>query len=163
MARNIRLVVPILVPMLFSCATSLAATTNRAEHNRLECAPFARAISGVDLHGDAYTWWQRADGHYARSLRPSIGSVLVFRQAARLPHGHVAVVSRVVSKREIVVTQANWVHRHITRDHVVDQSPTNDWTAVRVSWSPSNQLGTAVFRTYGFIAAPTSWSPNSGD
>jgi len=51
------------------------------------------------------------------------------------------------------VTQANWVHRRITRDEaVLDVSPGNDWSRVRVWWAPSRALGTTVYPTYGFIA-----------
>jgi surface antigen len=72
---------------------------------RLECAPFARALSGVDLYGPAGDWWQKASGRYARSSRPAVGAVLAFRRTSRLPDGHAAVVSRVVSGRTIFVTR----------------------------------------------------------
>jgi hypothetical protein len=51
-------------------------------------------------------------------------------------------VTSVVSRRQIMVTQANWVHHHIGRnDPVVDVSPGNDWSEVRVCWDPIGQLG----------------------
>ena len=51
-----------------------------------------------------------------------------------------------------MVTQANWVHGRIARSEpVVDVSPGNDWSAVRVWWEPSGQLGTTVYPTFGFI------------
>src|SRR5690349_4453022 len=62
----------------------------------VECAPFARALSGVRLSGAAADWWWQAEGRYARSNTPSIGSVLVLRRSGRLPSGHVAVVSQVL-------------------------------------------------------------------
>jgi hypothetical protein len=118
----------------------------------LECAPFARALTGVALRGDAYAWWDGAAGRYDRTSRPSTGDVLVLRQDDRLPYGHVAVVSRVLSGRQILVTQANWVHHRVTEDQpVVDVSQANDWSVVRVWWPPSSQLGTHEYPAYGFI------------
>ncbi len=123
----------------------------------LECAPFARQVSGIQLYGAAYSWWDQAAGHYARSTQPVPGGVLVFRRGGSLDSGHVSVVDRVVSAREITVTQANWVHRRITRNEpVLDVSPGNDWSAVRVWWAPTGALGSTIYPTYGFIA------PNMG-
>ncbi len=83
---------------------------------------------------------------------PEVGSVLVFRRSARLPSGHVAVVSQVLSRRQIMVTQANWVHHRVTADQpVVDVSPDGDWSAVRVWWPPNGQIGTTDYATFGFI------------
>ncbi|MDR3437918.1 CHAP domain-containing protein [Telmatospirillum sp.] len=118
----------------------------------LECAPFARAVSGVNLKGAAGAWWQAAAGRYNRTASPVVGSVLAFRRSSRLPDGHVAVVSRLVSDREILVTQANWIHHRVTADlPVVDISSANDWSMVRVWWPPSSQLGSTHYPTWGFI------------
>ena len=90
---------------------------------------------------------------YGRSTRPVPGGVLVFRRSGRLSSGHVSVVDRLVSNREITVTQANWVHHRVTRsDPVIDISAGNDWSEVHVWWAPSNTLGNTVYATYGFIA-----------
>ncbi|MGE0418308.1 MAG: CHAP domain-containing protein [Acetobacteraceae bacterium] len=121
---------------------------------RVECAPFARALSGVRLSGAAADWWWQADGQYARSNAPRVGSVLVLSRTGRLRSGHVAVVSKVLSSREILVTQANWVRNRITEDQpVIDVSPGNDWTMVRVWWPPSGQMGVSQFPAHGFILA----------
>jgi surface antigen len=118
----------------------------------LECGPYARALSGVQLYGDAASWWDQAAGHYVRVRQPTVGSVLVFEESGRLPHGHVAVVSNVVSSRQIFVTQANWVHREVTEDQpVLDVSSANDWSVVRVWWPPSNTMGVTDYPTYGFV------------
>lgn len=120
----------------------------------IECAPFARQVSGIQLYGDAAAWWDQAEGRYDRGNDPVQGGVLVFRRSGRLPSGHVSVVARLVSPREIRVTQANWVHHRITRDEpVIDVSPGNDWSRVKVWWEPSNTLGSTVYPAYGFIAA----------
>ncbi len=118
----------------------------------VECAPFARAFTGISLSGEAADWWRQADGRYPRMSRPEIGSVLVFRRSGRLPNGHVAVVSQVLSRRQIMVTQANWVHHRVTADQpVLDVSQDGDWTAVRVWWSPSGQMGITDYPIFGFI------------
>lgn len=118
----------------------------------LECAPFARALTGVNLRGDAADWWSEAAGRYRRSDTPREGALLVFRRSSRLPHGHVGVVSRVVSDREVLLTQANWVHHRISEDlPAIDVSPANDWSRVRVFWPPVGAMGTHAYPAYGFI------------
>jgi hypothetical protein len=118
----------------------------------IECAPFARALTGVRLTGAAADWWQQAAGRYNRSPDPGVGSLLVFRRSSRLPDGHVAVVSDVVSARQIHVAQANWVHHRVTQDQLVmDVSQAGDWSAVRVFWPPSGAMGVTDYPTYGFI------------
>ena len=56
--------------------------------------------------------------------------------------------------REILVTQANWVRNRVTEDQpVVDVSPRNDWSMVRVWWPPSGQMGVADYPAHGFLLA----------
>jgi hypothetical protein len=118
----------------------------------VECAPFARALTGVSLSGPAADWWQQAEGRYTRTQRPEVGSLLVLRRSGRLPSGHVAVVSQVLSRRQIMVTQANWVHHRVTADQpVIDVSDNGDWSAVRVWWPPSGQMGVSDYPAFGFI------------
>ena len=122
----------------------------------MECVPYARHVSGIDLTGDAYLWWGEAAGRYQRGNIPAAGSVLNFRSNGRMRLGHVAVVTEVVNQREIVVTQANWGGPGFARGgistgiSVVDVSPGNDWTAVRVALGHSPHYG-SVYPTYGFI------------
>ncbi len=125
----------------------------------IECAPFARQMSGIQLYGDAASWWDQATSRYERRSDPVEGGVLVFRRSGRLPSGHVSVVVGLVSGREIHVTQANWVHGRITRDEpVIDVSPGNDWSSVRVWWAPANAIGSTTYPTFGFVA-PTAARP----
>lgn len=134
---------------LASCAGGRLA----GEATSLECAPYARAVTGIALFGDAADWWDQAAGRYDRSLTPVPGGVLVFRRSDRLPSGHVAVVRSQVSAREILVDQANWVHRRITGgEAVIDVSEANDWSAVRVWWQPVSAMGASTYPTYGFIS-----------
>lgn len=127
-----------------------------AQHySGLTCAPFARSLTGIELHGDAADWWGEAPGRYQRSARPAVGAVLVFRRGRRLPSGHVSVVSRVLDARRILVVQANWEHDELDEDQlVVDVSARNDWTAVRVWYAPTGKIGTHIYATDGFILAP---------
>lgn len=74
----------------------------------LECVPFARQISGIQVFGNASTWWRGAAGRYAEGATPKIGAVLVFRPTTSIKLGHVAVVSRIVSPRILMITHANW-------------------------------------------------------
>lgn len=139
--------------LVSACGSGPRPRAAAGASSSLECAPFARQVSGIQLYGDAASWWDQADGRYERGPDPVAGGVLVFRRSGRLPAGHVSVVGDLVSAREIRVTQANWVHRRITRDEpVIDVSPGNDWSQVRVWWEPSRSLGASTYATYGFIA-----------
>jgi hypothetical protein len=74
-----------------------------------ECVPYARQVSGIQLYGDAWTWWDgAAAGRYQRGETPQPGAVLVLRKTPSLFHGHVAVVTNLIGPREILVTHANW-------------------------------------------------------
>ena len=119
----------------------------------LQCVPFARANSGIELQGNAGTWWNAASGVYERGARPEVGSVLNFRSTGRMRMGHVAVVSRIVNPRVVEIDHANWggYRGRVARGmRVVDVSERNDWTAVRVAMSRSGAFG-SVYPTYGFI------------
>jgi hypothetical protein len=121
----------------------------------LQCVTFARDVSGIHLSGNAHTWWHSAAGRFARGQRPEVGSVLNFRASGGMRMGHVSVVSRIVSTREILIDDANWAapgqRKGMVRRgaSVIDVSPNNDWTEVRVA----NGIGSwgRVYPTYGFI------------
>ena len=122
----------------------------------MSCVPYARSRTGIDLQGDAWQWWDAAAGRYDRSRRPRAGSVLVFLRTSRNRSGHLSVVTQVVSSREIRVDHANWAsgrnRGRIARDQpVMDVSPNNDWSLVRVWYPPANDFGQTNFPTYGFI------------
>ena len=118
----------------------------------IECAPFARALTGVQLRGAADDWWSEAAGRYQRAATPEVGGILVLRRSDRLPFGHVAVVTTVLSSRQVLVSQANWVHHRVSQDQpVIDVSARNDWSVVRVWWPPTDQMGVAEYPARGFI------------
>jgi surface antigen len=124
-------------------------------YHGISCVPYARQVSGIEVSGDAWQWWNNAAGAYARGNRPEVGSVLNFRSNPRMPLGHVAVVDRVVNSREVVVEHANWgsfggngrISHGVT---VVDVSEANNWSAVRVEVGQGGDFG-SVYPTYGFI------------
>jgi hypothetical protein len=146
---------------LAACAGSsrpvaTASSTALSRPSPRECAPFARDLTQVALRGPAYTWWRESEGLYRHSQRPEVGAILVFKRTRHMPEGHVAVVSAVLSNREILVSQANWVrHRAQFDQPVLDVSPRNDWTEVRVWWEPSGTFGRETYATYGFILPPS--------
>jgi surface antigen len=122
-----------------------------------QCVPFARLVSGIQIFGDAWTWWSQAAGKYQTGYTPKAGAVLCFRPTGRMRLGHVAVVSQVLTDRVIQISHANWslidgerghVERNVT---VVDVSPNGDWSEVKVWNDPSHNLGGTVYPTYGFI------------
>ncbi|QSR17920.1 CHAP domain-containing protein [Novosphingobium sp. KA1] len=123
----------------------------------LECVPYARQTSGIRIFGDAHTWWQQARGRYATGHTPRVGAVMAMQPYANSELGHVATVSRVVDSRTILVSHANWspingrrgqVERNVT---VLDVSPENDWSEVRVWYAPIHNLGTTHWPVSGFI------------
>lgn len=122
-----------------------------------ECVPFARAASGIQIFGDAWTWWDQAESRYTRGNTPRTGAVIVFARSARLPRGHVAVVSRIVERRVLMVTHANWSRVEGVRGHaeqdvtLTDVSPANDWSQVKVWYRDSAGLGSTVYPVNGFI------------
>jgi len=119
------------------------------------CVEYARMLSGLNIFGDARHWWARAKGLYERARQPAKDAVMVFTGTSKLRRGHVAVVSHIVSSREIRVEQANWLNRgeinHSTP--VIDVSEKNDWSKVRVWHTPTGTFG-SVYAVSGFILQP---------
>ncbi|MDE8348966.1 MAG: CHAP domain-containing protein [Acidocella sp.] len=143
----------ILAVLLLACLTACqAGHPNIGTQTKLTCVPYARAVSGIALSGDAWQWWDEAAGLYPRSQTPRRGAVLVFKPYGAMTSGHLAVVTAVQNPRTILVTQSNWVPYRIENDQpIIDVSPTNNWTAVRVWFPPVNAMGVTVYPTNGFI------------
>src|SRR5947209_11657478 len=122
-----------------------------------QCVPFARLISGIQIFGDAYTWWQQAMRTYDVGFHPKAGAVLCFKPAERMRLGHVAVVSQVLTDRIVQITHTNWSPIEGSRGKVekdvtlVDVSPEGNWSQVKVWYGPSRDLGGSTYQTYGFI------------
>lgn len=119
----------------------------------LKCVVFARERSGIDIHGDAWTWWDQAQGRYTRASTPELGAVLVLTGYAGEKRAHLAVVHNVVSPRLIRVDHANWLNdgRIYLDDSVADVSSENDWSQVRVYNQRDHGWGQRTYQAQGFI------------
>ncbi|HEX7822111.1 MAG TPA: CHAP domain-containing protein [Sphingobium sp.] len=121
----------------------------------LQCAPFARQVSGIQLFGRAANWWNEAVGKYMRGSQPQVGAVLSFSSSHSMPAGHVAMVSKIVNAHEVLLTHANWSYRGgIEHDvRAVDVSAAGDWSSVKVWYGPIGDLGLRPNPANGFIYA----------
>jgi len=123
----------------------------------LECVPYARQVTGINIRGDAHTWWGQAAGRYARGRTPRIGAVMAFRPHGNSTLGHVAAVSRIIDSRNVLISHANWSPINGRRGQIeknvraVDVSPDNDWSEVRVWYAPIQGLGASHWPLEGFI------------
>jgi hypothetical protein len=50
--------------------TSYGRANDEALPGYLQCVPYARQASGIQLFGDARTWWDQAAGRYSRGHAP---------------------------------------------------------------------------------------------
>lgn len=134
--------------LILSC-TLLAAQPAQAQF--WQCAPFARMVSGISLFGNAGTWWAQAKGRFSRGSLPKIGAVMSFVPTSRMRVGHVAMVSKVLGEREVLLTHANWSRRGAVETDVraVDVSPEGDWSKVKVWYAGA--MGTSTYPVNGFI------------
>jgi surface antigen len=123
----------------------------------LQCVPYARQVSGVKIFGDAWTWWDQAEGRYERGFRPQVGAVMAFKPHGNMRLGHVAAVSRIIDSRTVLIRHANWSpingRRGQIEDNVrvIDVSLDNDWSEVRVWFDPIQNLGGTRWPLNGFI------------
>ena len=123
--------------------------------------------SGIELSGNAARGGTTLPACMSGALAPEVGSILNFRaRPGTCGWATVAVVTNVISPRHIEIDHANWgAPGRISRNiDVVDVSPSNDWTDVRVALSQSEDYGKRLLRrtassTTGLITA--SWSANS--
>ena len=146
-----------LLGSLAAAAFVAFAPTGASADTYWQCVPFARLISGIQIFGDAWTWWQQASGRYETGFQPRAGAVLCFKPTARMRLGHVAVVSQVLTERIVQITHANWspiegsrgkVEQDVT---IVDVSTQGDWSQVKVWYDPNRDLGGSTYATNGFI------------
>lgn len=122
-----------------------------------QCVSYVQRVSSVHVSGNAGDWWDNAAGVYPRDNQPAPGSVMVFEPTHRMPSGHVALVRRIIDDRSVLVDHANWAsdRKHKGRvalaQLVVDTSPDNDWSRVRVSYPWTGGLGVTDYPLAGFI------------
>jgi CHAP domain len=141
-----------------------AATSRGGRHAALpagyiniSCVPYAREVTGMQISGNGWQWWGNAAGSYARGHRPEPGAVLAFRSTGNMRYGHVAVVSKVLGPRHLLINHANWAGPGIRRGsvmegvHVIDVSEMNDWTEVRVQIGWDGDSFGRSYPTFGFI------------
>ena len=126
--------------------------------NYWQCVTFARFFSGIQIFGDAWTWWNSAQTKNLRTgVAPETGAVLVFKKTGVMTRGHVAVVSQVLTDRIVQITHANWSPINGRRGQVekdvtmIDVSEEGDWSEVKVWYGPTEDLGGSSYPTYGFI------------
>ena len=123
----------------------------------ISCVPYVRSVTGMEITGNAHLWWANAAGAYARGQRPERGAVMSFRSSGGMRLGHVAVVSKVVSAREVLIDHSNWEGPGIRKGtvmrgvSVVDVSDRNDWSAVRVQVGRDDDAYGRVYPINGFI------------
>ena len=134
-------------------AFGLAAAAATPAAAVLQCVPYARAQSGIEIRGNAGTWWGQAAGRYARGAEPRVGAVLVLQPTRAMPIGHVAMVAEIIDDRNIYLNHANWSGpgRIERRALAQDVSPNGDWSVVRVWYAPQRSLGIRPNPAFGFI------------
>ena len=82
-----------------------------------------------------------------------------------LPLGHVAVVSRIVEKRVLMLTHANWSRQNGERGHaeqdvtLFDVSPDNDWSEVKVWYRDATGSAARSIRSTASSTRPASPPP----
>lgn len=125
----------------------------------LQCVPYARERSGIQIYGDAHTWWGQAASRFDRGDKPKVGAVMAFAPSGNMLLGHVAVVSKIIDNRTLLIDHANWSPINGRRGQVelgvraVDVSPRNDWSEVKVWYAPSQNIGGNAYPVHGFIYA----------
>ncbi len=131
----------------------LMVSTPASAKGRLQCVPYARSLSGIDLFGNAKTWWAQAIGRYDRGNQPREGAVLTLPGFGKMYNGHVAVVSKIINAREILLNHANWsrpggIERNVK---AIDVSDKGDWSRVKIWFASNGALGTTSYPALGFI------------
>ena len=139
--------------MAMGCGPQAAVAHRASHHTGWQCVTYAASHSEIALRGNAHTWWDHAEGVYERSHQPVTGAVMVMKSSGSMPMGHVAIVSRIVGEREVLLTHANWKGDGSVETNVraIDTSPAGDWSQVRVWYAPTHGMGLKSFPTYGFI------------
>lgn len=139
---------------LVACGMMIASIAPAAAQY-WQCAPYARQASGIEIYGNAHTWWQQAAEKYERGEEPVEGAVLAIKPHGKMRLGHVAMVSKVIGEREVLLTHANWSRGGAIERNVraIDVSEAGDWSEVKVWYGPTGDLGLTAYPAFGFIYA----------
>lgn len=129
----------------------------------IECVPYARSRSGIQIFGNADTWWGQAQ---SKGSKPYAGAVMSMPKQGTTSlsqYGHVAFVASVISSSEIVIDHANWnapVGTVFTGVRVRDIS--GNWTRVQIENTPGSGYGSSTYTVDGFIypLGMTASNPN---
>ena len=145
-----------IVPILLAAQTILFPVPANA-NSYLQCVPYAREQSGIQIYGDAHTWWKQSENRYHRGNLPIEGAVLSLKSHGKMRLGHVAYVSKVLDSRNILLNHSNWSPINGRRGQIernvaaVDVSRDNDWSQVKIWYAPINGLGKTAYPVNGFI------------
>ena len=141
--------------MLGAAAACASLSSIPAQAAGWQCVTYARSVSAVQIRGNAHTWWGQAAGKYERNRTPAVGAVMAMPGYGKMRLGHVAMVSKVVSQREVLLDHANWSRRGgVDRDvRAIDVSDAGDWSRVRIWFASNRDLGTSSYPVSGFIHA----------
>ena len=145
-----------MVPILLVMQALVFPPAARAESD-LQCVPFARELSGIEIYGDAHTWWKQAKHKYERGNQPQRGAILSLKSHGKMQLGHVAVVSQIIDDRNILLSHANWSLINGRRGQIernvaaIDVSENNDWSRVKIWYAPLGGLGKTAYPANGFI------------
>ncbi len=155
-----------IVPILLVLQAIFFPAIARAEDNissdympqkYLQCVPYARQLSGIQIYGDAHTWWRQARFAYQRGNTPQVGAVLSLKSHGKMQLGHVAVVSEIIDDRNILLNHANWSPINGRRGQIernvaaVDVSERGDWSRIKIWYAPIGGLGKTAYPVNGFI------------
>ena len=148
------LMLELMPPPKPALATELASLLDVARNVSLHSEDFVRANWSPQLFGPASGWWEAAPAS-DRNDRPAMGSLLLLTGYCDGACGHAAIVTRIVSAREIRIDHADWLHDGaIYRNNpVADVSWNNDWSRVRVFNIRTGSWGGKVYAVRGFLRA----------
>lgn len=164
-------IIPILLVLQAIFFPAMARAADPSPSGYLQCVPFARELSGIQIYGDAHTWWRQARFAYQRGNIPQVGAVLSLKSHGKMQLGHVAVVSRIIDDRNILLSHANWSPINGRRGQIernvaaVDVSANGDWSRVKIWYAPIRALGKTAYPVNGFIypnEKPSDFRNNSG-
>ncbi len=127
-----------------------------------QCVPYARSRSGIQISGDAYTWWGKAK---SKGSKPYVGAVMSMPKQGGGPlgqSGHVAFVARVISSTEIIIDHANWDGQETRHLGVKVRDVSGNWTSVNIENTPGSGYGPSAYTIDGFIypLGMTASNPN---
>lgn len=147
--------------IVFALTLFMPALASASTGKFWQCVTYAREVSGIQIRGNAETWWGQAAGRYDRGHTPREGSVLAMPGYGKMSMGHVAMVSKVIGDREILLTHANWSRRGQVERNVraIDVSANGDWSRVKIWFAGNGDLGTSSYPASGFIYADKAFTP----